>query len=84
MSETVEEGGFVFFVVGNRRVTGLELPTDVICADFFGIFGFEHLYTWVRETSNKRMPLENSPNNIKGEKEKTMKNEYIVVLRKTS
>jgi len=63
-------------------VKGVELPTDKICASFFSQFGFVHIITLVREISNKRMPSENSPSNIKGEKSGTMKYEYIVILQK--
>ncbi len=82
LSSKVKLNGFVCFVVGNRRVKGEELPTDKISADFFESLGFEHLETIVRAISNKRMPIENAPSNIRGEKEQTMRYEYIVVLRK--
>jgi hypothetical protein len=68
--------------VGNRRVKGIELPTDKISADFFVAQGFTHEKTIVRAISNKRMPLENAPSNIKGEKDFTMRYEYIVILKK--
>ena len=38
--------------------------------------------TIVRAISNKRMPIENSPSNVKGEKDLTMRYEYIVILKK--
>ncbi len=82
ISEKVKPNGFVCFVVGNRRVKGEELPTDKISADFFESFGFEHQKTIVRAISNKRMPVENSPSNIRGERDLTMRYEYIVILKK--
>jgi site-specific DNA-methyltransferase (cytosine-N4-specific) len=82
ISGKVKGKGFVVFVVGNRKVKGIELPTDKICADFFISFGFNHIKTFVREISNKRMPDKNSPSNIPGRKSDTMRYEYIVVLRK--
>ena len=42
IAKKVREKGFVCFVVGNRKVKGLELPTDKISADFFESQGFEH------------------------------------------
>jgi len=78
----VKKNGYVCFVVGNRRVKGEELPTDKISADFFKSLGFLHQKTIVRAISNKRMPLENAPSNIKGEKDFTMRYEYIVILKK--
>lgn len=84
ISRKVKKNGFVCFVVGNRKVKGVELPTDKISVDFFSAEGFEHQITIVREISRKRMPHKNSPSNIKGMKDETMKYEYIVILKKTS
>ncbi len=79
----VKKRGIVCFVVGNRRVKGVELPTDIISAEFFENLGFQHQKTIVRAISNKRMPGENAPSNIKGEKDFTMRYEYIVILEKS-
>lgn len=82
ISKKVKLGKYAVIVVGNRKVKGVELPTDKICASFFSQFGFVHIITLVREISNKRMPSENSPSNIKGDKSRTMKHEYIVILQR--
>ncbi|WP_448587561.1 DNA methyltransferase [Thermocrinis sp.] len=82
ISKKVKTNGYVIFVVGNRRVRGVLLPTDKICADFFEHLGFSHIRTLVRQIHNKRMPLLNSPTNVKGQKSQTMGFEYVVVLRK--
>jgi len=82
IARKVKPNGYVCFVVGNRRVKGIELPTDKISVDFFAPFGFNHLKTLVRAISNKRMPSENSPSNVAGEKDLTMRFEYIVILQK--
>jgi len=82
VARKVKKGGYVCFVVGNRRVKGIELPTDKISADFFEHEGFQHEKTLVRAISSKRMPAENSPSNIRGQKDTTMKYEYIVILKK--
>ena len=78
----VKYNGHVCFFVGNRRVKGEELPTDKISADFFNALGFQYLQTIVRAISNKRMPTENAPSNIRGKKDFTMRYEYIVNLKK--
>jgi hypothetical protein len=44
-------------VVGNRKVKGIVLPTDETIKDFFEYFNFEHIKTYYRDISNKRMPL---------------------------
>jgi len=82
ISTKVKKGGTICFVVGNRRVKGFELPTDLISADFFSANGFHHKETIVRAISSKRMPTENSPTNIAGVKDTTMSHEYIVILKK--
>ncbi|MFQ5824007.1 MAG: DNA methyltransferase [bacterium] len=82
IASKVKNHGFVCFVVGNRRVKGLELPTDKISADLFECNGFQHQRTFVRSILHKRMPSENSPSNIRGEKDSTMRYEYIVILKK--
>ncbi|HOV31765.1 MAG TPA: DNA methyltransferase [Candidatus Hydrogenedens sp.] len=82
MTQKVKKNGYVCFVVGNRRVKSEELPTDKISADFFETQGFQHIKTIVRAISNKRMPIENAPSNIKGKKDFTMRYEYIVILKK--
>jgi hypothetical protein len=78
----IRPGGHACYVVGNRRVKGVELPTDVAVADFFRAHGFRHVDTFHRTIPNKRMPLRNSPGNVAGETAATMSREYIVVMRK--
>lgn len=82
IGRVVKSDGTVCFVVGNRRVKGIDLPTDKISTDFFESIGFHHEITYIREISNKRMPLENSPSNVQGMKDRTMKYEYIVICRR--
>ncbi len=71
----------VCFVVGNRRVRKYTVPMDDIVKEMFESFGLFHYETRIRRILNKRMPLENSPTNIKGDKDSTMKEEYIVIMK---
>ncbi|MEN2998810.1 MAG: DNA methyltransferase, partial [Brevinematia bacterium] len=82
IARSVKRGGYVCFVVGKRRVRKVDLPTDVISAEFFSNEGLEHIKTIVRQIHNKRIPIQNSPSNIKGDTDTTMKYEYILILRK--
>ena len=82
VSKTLKKGGIVCYVVGNRTVKGINIPTDLVTKDFFESNGFKHLETIIRNIPNKRMPSQNSPSNIPGQKSTTMKNEYIVICRK--
>jgi len=63
--------GTICFVVGNRTVKGVRIPTDDILVEMFNYFGFKHKKTIIRNIPNKTMPLKNSPTNIPGKLEKT-------------
>jgi len=74
--------GYSIYVVGNRCVKGITLPTDQFIAEQFELNGLKHLVTYERLIGNKSMPLKNSPTNMKGKRMGTMTKEYIVVCRK--
>ncbi|WP_394967362.1 modification methylase [uncultured Helicobacter sp.] len=76
-------GAKVFFVVGNRQVKKIQLPTDKFIAEIFRNNGFKHLTTIKRKISNKAMPLKNSPTNKVGILSSTMNEEWIVVCEKS-
>jgi len=84
ISPVVRLNGFAVFVVANRRVKGVTLPTDKIMVEMMEPMGFSHVDTLQREIPNKRMPLRNSPSNIPGQTDVTMLKEHIVLLRKRS
>ncbi|WP_307983583.1 modification methylase [uncultured Helicobacter sp.] len=76
-------GAKTFFVVGNRQVKKIQLPTDKFIAEVFCNNGFKHLTTIRRKISNKAMPLKNSPTNKAGILSSTMNEEWIVVCEKS-
>ena len=82
ISRVLKKKRHVCYVVGNRCVKGFTIPTDEITINLFEKHNFKHIETIIRNIPNKRMPLENSPTNIKGKKSATMKNEYIVICQK--
>ncbi len=82
VSQVVKKGGIVAYVVGNRRVKGIEIPNDEITKDFFEKNQFQHIKTIIRGIPNKRMPKKNSPSNTAGITDVTMNHEYIVILKK--
>ncbi|MDE7173857.1 MAG: modification methylase, partial [Helicobacter sp.] len=82
MLDSMNRKGKVFFVVGNRRVKNILLPTDRFITEVFCRNGFRHLQTIRRKISNKSMPLQNSPSNRSGAISSTMNEEYIVVCEK--
>ncbi len=72
----------IFFVVGNRRVKNIVLPTNRFIVEVLCMNGCRHISTIDRKISNKSMPLRNSPTNNAGIKVKTMDTEKIIVCRK--
>ena len=72
----------VCYVVGNRRVKGVTLPTDEFVASAFEEFGFSHMETVVRNIPNKRMPSSNSPSNVAGKTDTTIREESIVICQR--
>ncbi len=82
IDRVTKAGGYGCFVVGNRTVKGVRIPTDRILMEIAACLGWRHLTTHRRSIPNKRMPLLNSPSNKPGELSPTMTEEYIVVLQK--
>ncbi|MCC6036777.1 MAG: site-specific DNA-methyltransferase [Armatimonadetes bacterium] len=76
----VKRDGFAVFVIANRKVRGIKLPTDKIIVEMLP--EFEFVVSLPRQIPNKRMPLRNSPSNIPGETDTTMLEEHIVILQK--
>ncbi|MFH1377756.1 MAG: DNA methyltransferase [Planctomycetota bacterium] len=82
VASIVRDRGYACYVVGNRIVKAVALPTDAVIRSFFKSCGFDHIETFTRSIPNKRMPKKNSPTNIVGKLASTMTKEYIVVMRK--
>lgn len=80
ITKVVKIGGYAVFVVANRKVKGIVLPTDKIIAELLP--EFELITSFSREIPNKRMPLRNSPSNVAGETDNTMLTENILVFKK--
>jgi 16S rRNA G966 N2-methylase RsmD len=82
VAQSVKKGGKSIYVVGNRTVKNIQLPTDQFIAEKFEENGFQHIVTYERALSNKAMPSRNSPTNKAGKTVNTMLFEYIVVCEK--
>lgn len=82
VADSVKKGGKIIYIVGNRRVKNIQLPTDQFIAEKFEEKGFKHLFTYERMLGNKAMPLQNSPTNRKNQRVSTMIQEYIVACAK--
>lgn len=84
VASVIRPGGVACYVVGNRRVRGIELPTAGATSFYFQENGFIEEKVIIRNIPKKRLPLRNSPSNISGVTDSTMCLEYIVIMRKTS
>lgn len=84
VAKTIKKNGYICYVVGNRKVKGVVLPTDIAVKDFFVSHHFEYINTFIRSIPNKRMPSKNSPTNAAGILDSTMTQEYVVVMRRCS
>lgn len=82
VANSIKKGGYSIYIVGNRTVKNILLPTDQFIAEQFEKNGFKHIVTYERMLGNKSMPLKNSPTNKTGKKINTMLTEYIVVCEK--
>ena len=83
IDRVTKRGAYLCFVVGNRTVKGVQIPTDDIITDLFQAQNsYKHHHTFIRNIPNKRMPKLNSPTNIKGNHAVTMNEEWIVILEK--
>jgi hypothetical protein len=82
VAKSVRRGGKSIYVVGNRTVKNVQLPTDQFIAEKFEQNGFRHLTTYKRALSNNSMPSKNSPTNKAGKTVNTMLWEYVVMCEK--
>ncbi len=61
IAKVIRRKGFACYVVSNRCVRGVTLPTHKITKDFFEANDFVHKATFERKISSKRLPRKNSP-----------------------
>ena len=84
IAQVLSPRAIVCYVVGNRRVKEVILPTDAFIVTTFRQHGFVHKETIIRNIPNKRMPKKNSPSNIAGKTSTTMHEENIIVCQRTT
>ena len=83
LHRVTKKGAFLCFVVGNRTVKGVQIPTDDIIVELFQKRNhYKHHNTFIRNIPHKRMPKLNSPTNISGNHAVTMNEEWIIILEK--
>ena len=82
ISKKTKKDGYQFWVVANRTVKGIVIPTDKIIEEIAQYYDLHYVHTIDRNIVNKVMPSANSPTNEAGKTSSTMTVEHIVVLRK--
>lgn len=71
----------VAWVVANRTMSRVSIPTHLITKELCEHLGFEHTHTLPREIPTKTLPWENAPENVPNQKGNLMAQENIVVMR---
>ncbi|PSR20216.1 MAG: DNA methyltransferase [Sulfobacillus acidophilus] len=81
ITRTLKPGALCAWVVANRTVKRVVLPTNTIIAELSAVRGYSFIEDLTRNIPNKRMPLANSPSNVSGDTGATMTQEHMVILR---
>ncbi|AEJ40663.1 Modification methylase MvaI [Sulfobacillus acidophilus TPY] len=81
VTQKLRPGALCGWVVANRTVKQVVLPTDVIIAELSRPLGYTVIDRITRNIPNKRMPRANSPSNVPGKTGATMTQEHVVILR---
>jgi DNA modification methylase len=78
----LSRGGYACFVLGNRTVNRVKIPTDRIIAELGEKIGFKLTTAIYRRIPTKRIPWKSSPTNIAGQKVETISRESIIIMKK--
>lgn len=81
VAKVLKPGQPVAWVVANRTMSRVNIPTHLITQELCEHIGFSHEVTLPREIPTKTLPWENAPENTPGVKGELMANENIVVMR---
>lgn len=84
VAEILKPGQPAAWVVANRTMSRINIPTHLITRELCEHLGYEHEVTLPREIPTKTLPWENAPENVEGTKGDLMANENIVVMRAPS
>ncbi len=77
----VPEKSHCCFVVANRTVRRVVIPTDLITIELGRKHGFKVKNIIQRDIPNKAMPSKNAPENISKETGKTMTRESVIIMK---
>lgn len=80
LSKALRSGrSHMVFVIGNRTMRRIKIPTDKILVELANKYGFKHIKTIYRRIPSKRIPWKNAPENIAGMKSETIGSESIII-----
>lgn len=71
----LKNDGYMIWVVGNRRVGGVEIPFNVILRELLESLGCNYVYEIQREIPSKRMAAKNKTTT-------TMTREFVLIMKK--
>lgn len=77
----VPEKSHCCFVVANRTVRRVVIPTDIITIELGSRYGFKVEKTIQRSIPNKSMPSKNAPENITKRIGETMTRESVIIMK---
>ncbi|WP_254921982.1 adenine-specific DNA methylase [Halorubrum sp. Eb13] len=80
VARVTKPGNPVAWVVANRTMSRVNIPTHLITKELCQHLGFEHQYMLAREIPNKTLPWSNAPENVSGVTGDLMAKENIVVM----
>lgn len=81
IADITKRGQPVVWVVANRTMSRVTIPTHLITRELCEQLGYEPDVTLPREIPNKTLPWENAPENVTGATGELMADENLVVLR---
>ena len=81
VAKILKPGQPVAWVVANRTMSRVTIPTHLITRELCEYIGFEHDQTLPREIPTKTLPWENAPENVEDQKGDLMAEENIVIMR---
>jgi 16S rRNA G966 N2-methylase RsmD len=80
--KTLKKGSsHVVFVIGNRTLRRVMIPTDIILTEIARKYSLEHEKTIYRRIPTKKIPWRNAPENIAGIKGETISSESIIIWK---
>jgi site-specific DNA-methyltransferase (cytosine-N4-specific) len=81
VARVLKPGQPVAWVVANRTMSRVNVPTHLITRELCEQVGYDHDVTLPREIPTKTLPWSNAPENVPGQTGELMAKENIVVLR---